>query len=1026
MNPTLPKTASGGRTAIDSPAPDAFGDKDVAPAKDEQNTPPRQDQEENEKDLDPNGNKEAKPAEGNVPGTPSAVTTEPELCSLEDKGPSSQLCGDGPDDQDKGYPLELYLPALFKPSLDNVVLKITGGRAPIEINAQAETPFGLISEFLEDEFKLEAKFRYQDRELGDNETPLSLRMYGNTTLDIVQDVDGIDQVKEMPPLIKAVAIYLAVAGTPTQVYAMIVPNGASPMAAWKRSGLSHLIKDPRFLIDGEIQDRHGGFSTIDLTESVIIDVMPGMIGGGPGDQEEDEQDQAENMASPFTYVGTHPSRVTFREPQQHAPSDDSNESPAPTPVLAIERPSNQAPQVFCGKGVDIFFEQYEVFCKSRNYANASRFEYLSFFLSGDEPHNILSFARDLPEWRNKDYEGVKRQLLRAFSESDIDKFTIVDLLNFIGRKRTVNTLHDLNQYILSYKDIANNLYKHRRLTSEMYKEHFLEGLPGHILEKLERQDYEHRRHAENPDFDQIEDDVRKVFQPTAFYAKFRHTHNIEQDRRAHPEHVRGPNMVPASSKNSKYGVTEDVKALTKLMESLTVNSNGAGTRPIATPYRGDPTGQTNSQPAFNPNPPGCHYCGNPAHNKFSCPTLQTHVAQGIVSLDQDNKMIGKNSKYLPWRPGQMAEIAQQRAAEWDAAHGHMASNHQQYQSSHEHVLDPATSGDGFSVNTNLCEYVSSESFAANNVTTLPRDELHPSNPFYAEVQTKRQATENLDNGPSKRTRSATAATAEEDGDMDEESDLTEDPVTANVNKRKPATTAIRSHASETYSAHTVFQRILDTVVEIPVRELVGADKDLEKEMIRYCKGRKVVKIGPTIHHTNAAGFHDEEENGPFYTHCLPMIKVTINGLTCTALVDTGSEVDMISLDLFKKLGAPLRKDGIHKVVGVGNQAEKLHGVCEGLKLTIGGITNTINVFVRAGLSYHLLIGMPGIRRFNICTRLGRDGQLWVEMKNEEGVKVQMLGTKNSDPRNRQYLPPNWGKARRVPDSDEETSSSSSA
>ncbi|KAE8218149.1 hypothetical protein CF319_g7919 [Tilletia indica] len=136
---------------------------------------------------------------------------------------------------------------------------------------------------------------------------------------------------------------------------------------------------------------------------------------------------------------------------------------------------------------------------------------------------------------------------------------------------------------------------------------------------------------------------------------------------------------------------------------------------------------------------------------------------------------------------------------------------------------------------------------------------------------------------------------------------------------------------------------------------------------------------------------------------------------------------MISSQVFKALGVPLRKDGLHKVVGINNMPEKLLGCCENLKLTIGGITNTINPFVRDGLNYDMLLGMPTIARFQMMCRIGLDGQAWIELKNHQGVKVQILAVKSDNPRNRTYLPPNYGRAPpkrvRIPSSEDSSDTS---
>ncbi|KAE8235832.1 hypothetical protein A4X13_0g9362 [Tilletia indica] len=203
------------------------------------------------------------------------------------------------------------------------------------------------------------------------------------------------------------------------------------------------------------------------------------------------------------------------------------------------------------------------------------------------------------------------------------------------------------------------------------------------------------------------------------------------------------------------------------------------------------------------------------------------------------------------------------------------------------------------------------------------------------------------------------------------------------------------------------------------------NKEVEKELSRRFRGRKIPIIGPKVHFSNAATAEsDEEEELLFYTHSLPMIEVTINGKIFRALIDTGSELDMISPKVVKTVQAAVRKDGLHKVIGIGNRPETLGGVCERLPVTIGGITNTIHAWVREGLNYDLLLGMPTITRFNMACKITKEGLSWIELRNNEGVRVKILAVKAKDPRDRRYLPPNLNRRRtQVADSDEDSSTS---
>ncbi|KAE8230175.1 hypothetical protein CF326_g4830 [Tilletia indica] len=99
---------------------------------------------------------------------------------------------------------------------------------------------------------------------------------------------------------------------------------------------------------------------------------------------------------------------------------------------------------------------------------------------------------------------------------------------------------------------------------------------------------------------------------------------------------------------------------------------------------------------------------------------------------------------------------------------------------------------------------------------------------------------------------------------------------------------------------------------------------------------------------------------------------------------------MISLEAAKRIAGDFRKDGNHKVYGIEHSPAKLDGVLENVEITISGITRKVHLWVRPGLHYDLLLGMPKIARFNIRQERSKDGLVWVRIKDDDGRKVKML------------------------------------
>lgn len=102
----------------------------------------------------------------------------------------------------------------------------------------------------------------------------------------------------------------------------------------------------------------------------------------------------------------------------------------------------------------------------------------------------------------------------------------------------------------------------------------------------------------------------------------------------------------------------------------------------------------------------------------------------------------------------------------------------------------------------------------------------------------------------------------------------------------------------------------------------------------------------------------------------PMISVMLNGKSFVAMVDTGSQVSLISLHVFEALiDAKLAKEKV-KVIGAGNTPLTVVGMSNlELKITLGNVrkTATIKFVVADPLSYPIILDMDILSNFKIVS-----------------------------------------------------------
>ncbi|KAK0518523.1 hypothetical protein OC842_007765 [Tilletia horrida] len=271
------------------------------------------------------------------------------------------------------------------------------------------------------------------------------------------------------------------------------------------------------------------------------------------------------------------SRAAQRGRKQQGSTLPARPAPVTRPVLDTlvceGQPANikfDKDIMFYGDRPEDFFIEFEHCCKIFRVPRSNWFAHLRSRLCKSPPHDIRGFAENLPEWDAQDYEGIKTELINIFSDGNEDKYAIADLDNFVNTARAIKNTKDLNEYIVGFKTISNYLLKHERITEPLATQLFLGGLGQDILDKLATHEDRNRGPA-NKTFAQVEQDVRLVLKPAAFYARWNRQHANEQDRVKHPDRIRKPDLVPGSRPPHDSKTDEQMIRLSEHMAMLTTN-----------------------------------------------------------------------------------------------------------------------------------------------------------------------------------------------------------------------------------------------------------------------------------------------------------------------------------------------------------------------------------------------------------------------------------------------------------------------
>uniref|UniRef100_A9U2P6 Predicted protein n=1 Tax=Physcomitrium patens TaxID=3218 RepID=A9U2P6_PHYPA len=123
-----------------------------------------------------------------------------------------------------------------------------------------------------------------------------------------------------------------------------------------------------------------------------------------------------------------------------------------------------------------------------------------------------------------------------------------------------------------------------------------------------------------------------------------------------------------------------------------------------------------------------------------------------------------------------------------------------------------------------------------------------------------------------------------------------------------------------------------------------------------------------------------------------------------ALVDHGSEINLMSKDLYKKQKWPIDMEHGWAIRAANNTRGKLYGACPDVKIRIGDVATEQHFFVQDTTSYLLILGQPYITATWMETKVLDDGSAYARVRSEDGRKsVQFLTVPPNHERNRDRL-----------------------
>ena len=684
------------------------------------------------------------------------------------------------------------------------------------------------------------------------------------------------------------------------------------------------------------------------------------------------------------------------------------------------------------------------------------------YLSDSEQKNINEYVRNSAAYKRKDWAGIEKLLKETFLEDThpIRSYTVEDLRILRDKTRTVSNLKQLADYYFEYRLVADALLAEDEITAREHGRFFFKGLPLPVRLELEAKEQVERAVLTPLDeaktlkekemtLEQIYQDCQQLFRSEGTYSYA----NSKLDSTFQQKTEIKVTSLPMKGRDDDS--KRDIESLVKAMEQMRVefaqfrssvasqSGNNYTRRPNQNSPNQTPATGSNSVPIVRK----CPYDGCD-RRKNDCSALQEDLAANKVKMDSMGHLCYPDSQKIPFIAGQMIHLARNWAsstpspvqtsvihldmpitAERDIAteaFSHVAG----YDMDDDYFVEEKHGRDDASGESERERQRPRLSVPEVVVDASPRPMARRTGQSVQQPQeartTGRPALQPVN--PSRSTRPTNRAEnpnaipiSEEESRQQKEKRAAGHTMWAPVNDRAGGPDAI---------VDRVIGQILDSSIPMSVSTILGISPQAAKKMSEAVHRRRVPVPTSNPLRTNRAARDmemDEIENnntqadftllpaeqlptkGPLYTHALGKIHVKIGGTEVIALVDTGSEINLMPKRTWSRIGCHIREDGNHHMVSANQASTRLVGIAEDLNVTIGSLRVAGHFFVCEEASWDLLIGMPLLSKLRAQLWFENEA-LWLRLEDDDGRSVRIRSTLPKDLRNRDAVPA----SRRVP------------
>ena len=206
----------------------------------------------------------------------------------------------------------------------------------------------------------------------------------------------------------------------------------------------------------------------------------------------------------------------------------------------------------------------------------------------------------------------------------------------------------------------------------------------------------------------------------------------------------------------------------------------------------------------------------------------------------------------------------------------------------------------------------------------------------------------------------------------------------------PYIAKLRSQAQRDVDPQKMFEKIKSTPITVTLADLFGAAPEMSKRLLDYVKLTRPALVTEMSAYTNKIDYPEMQSDNETYSitglkdkedRLIELLVKFDNGLSLNALIDPGSQIDVMSEDACRKTQSFVDRTTGIKMKDASQNITMLQGRCREIRLWLGDNPTVTDFWVGGNIPYDIVLGRPWQRRNRIGIDERRTGT-WLTKRDD--------------------------------------------